>query len=192
VTRARLDLTRPQILAFRRHAGELEAPHAGLDAGDGPRTGKPLCEEGKGVRGRVPVTQAAVPVSEQRELADHQVHHLEVVDGSWVFGGQVPVRGPVYAAGQSRRHGLDDAASLAAGLTAIHDLAAASGRYPLLTGWLAHPAGPRPTSNSTPGFASSSTASPPSCPPAERTPSPAQPGLGEGLISGRSQPGARS
>ena len=42
----------------------------------------------------------------------------------------------------SRRHGLDDEASLQAALAAVHDLAAASGRYPRLTEWLAHPAGP--------------------------------------------------
>jgi AcrR family transcriptional regulator len=42
----------------------------------------------------------------------------------------------------SRRYGLDDEASLAAAMTAVHDLAAASGRYPLLASWLARPAGP--------------------------------------------------
>ena len=42
----------------------------------------------------------------------------------------------------SRRHGLDDDASLAATLAAVRDLAAAGGRYPLLTSWLAEPAGP--------------------------------------------------
>ena len=42
----------------------------------------------------------------------------------------------------SRRHGLDDEGSLTAAMGAVHDLAAASGRYPLLTGWLARPAGP--------------------------------------------------
>jgi AcrR family transcriptional regulator len=42
----------------------------------------------------------------------------------------------------SRRHGLEDEASLAAAIGAVHDLAAAGGRYPLLTSWLARPAGP--------------------------------------------------
>jgi AcrR family transcriptional regulator len=42
----------------------------------------------------------------------------------------------------SQRHGLDDDASLTAALAAVHDLAAASGRYPHLTGWLARPGGP--------------------------------------------------
>jgi len=39
----------------------------------------------------------------------------------------------------SRRHGLDDEASLTAAMAAVHDLAAASGRYPHLTSWLAGP-----------------------------------------------------
>ena len=42
----------------------------------------------------------------------------------------------------SRRHGLDDDASLTAAMAAVHDLAAASGRYPRLTSWLARPIGP--------------------------------------------------
>jgi AcrR family transcriptional regulator len=42
----------------------------------------------------------------------------------------------------SRRHGLDDDASLMAALAAVHDLAAASGLYPHLTSWLADPVGP--------------------------------------------------
>jgi AcrR family transcriptional regulator len=42
----------------------------------------------------------------------------------------------------SRRHGLEDEASLAAAMGAVHNLAAAGGRYPLLTSWLARPAGP--------------------------------------------------
>jgi hypothetical protein len=29
-------------------------------------------------------------------------------------------------------------------MAAVHDLAAASGRFPLLAGWLAHPSGPSP------------------------------------------------
>lgn len=43
----------------------------------------------------------------------------------------------------SRRHGLDDAAGLAAGLAEMHRLAAA-GDFLLLAGWLAAPAGPAP------------------------------------------------
>jgi AcrR family transcriptional regulator len=42
----------------------------------------------------------------------------------------------------SRRHGLDDDASLTAAMATVHDLAAAGGRFPLLAGWLAQPAGP--------------------------------------------------
>jgi AcrR family transcriptional regulator len=42
----------------------------------------------------------------------------------------------------SRRHRLDDDASLMAAMAAVHDLAAASGRYPHLTSWLARPTGP--------------------------------------------------
>lgn len=42
----------------------------------------------------------------------------------------------------SRRLGLDDEAALTAAMGAVHDLAAAGGRYPILTSWLAHPAGP--------------------------------------------------
>jgi hypothetical protein len=42
----------------------------------------------------------------------------------------------------SQRHGLDDDASLAAAMAAVHDLAAASGRFPHLASWLAQPAGP--------------------------------------------------
>jgi hypothetical protein len=41
----------------------------------------------------------------------------------------------------SRRYGLDDDAGLEAAMAAVHGLAAASGRYPLLTAWLARPAG---------------------------------------------------
>jgi hypothetical protein len=44
----------------------------------------------------------------------------------------------------ARRHGLDDDASLAAAMAAVHGLAAASGRYPHLTGWLAQPTGSPP------------------------------------------------
>ena len=44
----------------------------------------------------------------------------------------------------SQRHGLDDDASLTAALAAVHDLAAASGRYPRLTSWLAQPSGLSP------------------------------------------------
>jgi AcrR family transcriptional regulator len=42
----------------------------------------------------------------------------------------------------SRRHDLDDPGTMAAAMAAAHDLAAARGRYPLLTSWLAEPAGP--------------------------------------------------
>jgi hypothetical protein len=42
----------------------------------------------------------------------------------------------------SHRHGLDDDASLTAAMGAVHDLAAAGGRFPLLASWLAQPAGP--------------------------------------------------
>jgi len=41
----------------------------------------------------------------------------------------------------SRRHGLDDDAGLETAMAAVHGLAAASGQYPLLTSWLARPAG---------------------------------------------------
>ena len=44
----------------------------------------------------------------------------------------------------SREHGLDDEAALRSAMTAVHDLAAASGRLPHLTSWLAHPSGPSP------------------------------------------------
>ncbi len=42
----------------------------------------------------------------------------------------------------SRRHGLEDPAVMASALTAVQQLAAASGRYPNLATWLASPAGP--------------------------------------------------
>jgi len=42
----------------------------------------------------------------------------------------------------SQRHGLDDDGGLAAAMATVHGLAAASGRYPILAGWLAQPAGP--------------------------------------------------
>jgi hypothetical protein len=44
----------------------------------------------------------------------------------------------------SREHGLDDEATLRSAMNAVHDLAAATGRLPRLTSWLAHPAGPPP------------------------------------------------
>jgi AcrR family transcriptional regulator len=44
----------------------------------------------------------------------------------------------------SREHGLDDEAVLRSAMAAVHDLAAASSRFPLLAGWLAHPSGPSP------------------------------------------------
>ena len=64
----------------------------------------------------------------------------------------------------SRRLGLDDEAGLATSLAAVRGLAAASGQYPLLAGWLACPAGPPATSSSSSGWASCSTASPPGSP----------------------------
>jgi hypothetical protein len=42
----------------------------------------------------------------------------------------------------TRRLGLDDEAALTAAMGVMHGLAATSGRYPTLTTWLAHPAGP--------------------------------------------------
>ena len=42
----------------------------------------------------------------------------------------------------SRTHGLDDDARLRTAMAAVHDLAAADGRYPHLTSWLAYPSGP--------------------------------------------------
>ena len=44
----------------------------------------------------------------------------------------------------SREHGLDDEATLRTAMGAVRDLAAATGRLPHLTGWLAHPSGPSP------------------------------------------------
>ena len=44
----------------------------------------------------------------------------------------------------SREHGLDDDAVLRSALGTVHDLAAATGRLPRLTSWLAHPSGPSP------------------------------------------------
>jgi hypothetical protein len=44
----------------------------------------------------------------------------------------------------SRTLGLDDEAVLRSAMAAVHDLAAASGRFPLLAGWPAHPSGPAP------------------------------------------------
>ncbi len=44
----------------------------------------------------------------------------------------------------SREYGLDDEAALRAAMAAVHDLAAAGGRFPLLTSWLAQPSGPSP------------------------------------------------
>jgi hypothetical protein len=44
----------------------------------------------------------------------------------------------------SAEHGLDDEATLRSAMNAVHDLAAATGRLPRLTSWLAHPAGPPP------------------------------------------------
>ena len=44
----------------------------------------------------------------------------------------------------SREHGLDEEAALMSAMTTVRDLAAAGGRFPLLTSWLAHPSGPSP------------------------------------------------
>src|SRR5512142_673969 len=44
----------------------------------------------------------------------------------------------------SREQGLDDEAALRTAMAVVHDLAAAGGRFPLLTGWLAQPSGPSP------------------------------------------------
>jgi hypothetical protein len=44
----------------------------------------------------------------------------------------------------SAEHGLDDTAALMSAIKTVHDLAAAGGRFPLLTSWLAHPSGPSP------------------------------------------------
>jgi AcrR family transcriptional regulator len=44
----------------------------------------------------------------------------------------------------SREHGLDDEAVLRTAMRTVHDLAAASGRLPRLTSWLASPSGPPP------------------------------------------------
>jgi AcrR family transcriptional regulator len=47
-------------------------------------------------------------------------------------------------AGMSSRYGLQDAETFRAGIATMHDLAAADGRLPHLTGWLARPSGPGP------------------------------------------------
>ena len=44
----------------------------------------------------------------------------------------------------SREHGLDDEAVLRTAMAAVHDLAAADGRFPRLASWLARPSGPSP------------------------------------------------
>ena len=44
----------------------------------------------------------------------------------------------------SREHGLDDEATLMSAINTVHDLAAATGRLPHLTSWLAYPSGPLP------------------------------------------------
>jgi AcrR family transcriptional regulator len=44
----------------------------------------------------------------------------------------------------SREHGLDDEAALRTAMASVRDLAAAGGRFPLLTSWLAQPSGPAP------------------------------------------------
>lgn len=45
-------------------------------------------------------------------------------------------------ASMNRRHGLDSDTGLAAGLAAVHKLAASSGEYPRLASWLTQPSGP--------------------------------------------------
>jgi hypothetical protein len=44
----------------------------------------------------------------------------------------------------SREHGLDDEATLMSAMNTVHELAAATGRLPQLTSWLAYPSGPSP------------------------------------------------
>ena len=44
----------------------------------------------------------------------------------------------------SRELGLDDEAALMSAMNTVHDLAAATGRLPHLTSWLARPSGPSP------------------------------------------------
>jgi hypothetical protein len=79
----------------------------GRDAGHGPRARQLGGDQREGVRGRVATGQAAIPVAEERELADHQVHHLVVVHRPRVLGREIPVRGPAHAVGQ-RQHGAGD------------------------------------------------------------------------------------
>ena len=52
--------------------------------------------------------ELAVRVAKQRELADHQVHHLQVIHRAWVLGRQVPVRGPAHALGHRDESAHDD------------------------------------------------------------------------------------
>jgi hypothetical protein len=52
--------------------------------------------------------------------------------------------GVLIAQGASTELGLDDEATLRSAMNAVHDLAAATGRLPHLTGWLARPSGPSP------------------------------------------------
>lgn len=44
----------------------------------------------------------------------------------------------------NRRHGIDSAEELYSAIAVVHDLAAADGRLPHLTSWLARPVGPTP------------------------------------------------
>ena len=89
----------------------------------------------------------------------HMMERLEFMLGVLTAQGATPAAAMTYAAlidryilgsglqeaeeaRMSRAHGLDDDAGLESALAAIHDLAAATGRYPRLTSWLAHPCGP--------------------------------------------------
>ncbi|GAA4581487.1 TetR/AcrR family transcriptional regulator C-terminal domain-containing protein [Planotetraspora phitsanulokensis] len=51
-----------------------------------------------------------------------------------------------------RRYGLDDSAKLFAALATLHELAAADGGLPHLTGWFAQPSGPTPAEQFTLGL----------------------------------------
>src|SRR6266516_3750515 len=76
-------------------------PVAGLGAGHGPCARELAGEEGEGVRGGVAAAETAALVAQQRELADHQVHHLEVIDGP----RDIRVRGSSTRSGGRRRPG---------------------------------------------------------------------------------------
>jgi hypothetical protein len=76
----------------------------------------------------------AVPVTRRADLRD-----LAALIDRHIFGSGLQ---EAEEAEMNRRYGLDDEASLQAALAAVHDLAAADGRYPRLTEWLARPNGP--------------------------------------------------